>query len=80
MVPPSLRVEFLLDDFINLDEKFLQKVSDSIRMDLLLSFTITDTPWMMEGTRPFKENYQNASSYLYQAKKDVIAPHNFIVS
>ena len=48
-----------LDDFINLDEKFLQKVSDSIRMDLLLSFTITDTPWMMEGTRPCKENYQN---------------------
>lgn len=48
-----------LDDFINLDEKFLQKVSDSIRMDLLLSFTITDTPWMMVGTRPCKENYQN---------------------
>lgn len=48
-----------LDDFINLDEKFLQKVSDSIRMDLLLSLEVTDTTWMMEGTRPFKENYQN---------------------
>ena len=48
-----------LDDFLNLDEKFLQKVSDSIRMDLLLSLEVTDTIWMMEGTRPCKENYQN---------------------
>ena len=29
-----------LDDFINLDENFLQKVSDSIRMDLLLSLEV----------------------------------------
>ena len=38
-----------LDNFINLDENFLQKVSDSIRMDLLLSLEVTDATWMMEA-------------------------------
>lgn len=48
-----------LDDLINENPNFLIEVSRSIQSDFLLKDYSFNTTWMMEGTSPKRENYQN---------------------
>ncbi len=68
-----------LDDLINKDENFLKDVSQSLRGDLLLSPRITNATWLMEGTRPLKENYENfvleENKIIFIFKEYQIAPY-----
>ncbi len=68
-----------LDDLINKNDNFLKDVSQSIRGDLLLSPKITNATWLMEGTRPLKENYENfvleENKIIFIFKEYQIAPY-----
>lgn len=52
--------EFItIDTFLKEDKNFLQKISRSIRGDLLVSPKITNTLMLIEGTKAIKENFEN---------------------